>query len=244
MKKSYIYGLHAVSAKLAAAAKDSQLFVVSTRQDERVKKCMEMADARGIRVSLIEHEALDAMVKGRHQGVVLSVTKNIKTKSERELFNYLAGLEQQALLLVLDGVTDPHNLGACLRVADGAGADAVIVPKANSAKLTAAAEKVASGAVESVNYFQVANLARVLKKLADVGFYIIGTDDKATMDIYAEKLTGNLALVLGAEGSGMRRLTKEHCQNLVSIPMRGKVGSLNVSTAAAVVLYEALRQRR
>jgi 23S rRNA (guanosine2251-2'-O)-methyltransferase len=155
----------------------------------------------------------------------------------------LESIEEPPLLLVLDGVQDPHNLGACLRVADGAGAHAVIAPKDRSVGLTAAAIKVASGAAESVPYIVVTNLARTMRDLKDKGIWLIGTDDSATESIYKAKLDGAMALVLGAEGEGLRRLTKDSCDLLVSIPMMGSVSSLNVSVASGVCLYEARRRR-
>jgi 23S rRNA (guanosine2251-2'-O)-methyltransferase len=179
-----------------------------------------------------------------HQGVVARVDTLVMVKSLDELLEQLeaAGIEQP-LLLVLDGVTDPHNLGACLRVADGAGAHAVIAPKDHAAGISAIVSKVASGAAETMPYFMVTNLARTLGELKERNIWCIGTSDDATKTIYDVDLKGPVALVLGAEGEGMRQLTRKTCDDLVSIPMRGAVESLNVSVASGVCLYEALRQR-
>jgi len=244
MRTEYIYGVHAVSTALVKTKNAVRLIVAENRQDYRISKCIKLAAAKGIDIDCYKRDKLDTMANANHQGIILEIKKITKTNKERELFTYLAGLASPVLLLALDGVTDPNNLGACLRVADSAGVDALIVPKDKSAKLTPAARKVASGAAETVKFFQVTNLARTLKQLADDKFYIVGADDKSEVDLYSEDLNGNLVLVLGAEGGGMRRLTKEHCQSLVSIPMLGAVSSLNVATAAAVLLYEAYRQRQ
>jgi 23S rRNA (guanosine2251-2'-O)-methyltransferase len=176
----------------------------------------------------------------RHQGVVAQASA---LEMPKFIEDVLESIEEPPLLLVLDGVQDPHNLGACLRVADGAGAHAVIAPKDRSVGLTAAAIKVASGAAESVPYIVVTNLARTMRDLKDKGIWLIGTDDSATESIYKAKLDGAMALVLGAEGEGLRRLTKDSCDLLVSIPMMGSVSSLNVSVASGVCLYEARRRR-
>jgi 23S rRNA (guanosine2251-2'-O)-methyltransferase len=181
-------------------------------------------------------------VRHGHQGVVARVDAVAQVTSLDELLEQLeAAGTTQPLLLVLDGVTDPHNLGACLRVADGAGAQAVIAPKDHAAGINA---KVASGAAETVPYFMVTNLARTLNELKERNIWCIGTSDDAEKTIYDVDLTGPVALILGAEGEGMRQLTRKTCDELVSIPMHGAVESLNVSVASGVCLYEALRQRR
>lgn len=238
-----VYGIHAVSAKLVSTDSGAILYVDAKRKDARIKDCIDLAKNKGCKITKLDKQALDKKTHGKHQGVVLQLQNKIQTYDEQDLTIFLAGLNKSLLLLILDGVTDPHNLGACLRVADGAGVDAVIVPKDKSAGLSPTAIKVASGAAESVRFFQVTNLARVLKKLADDGVWLIATDDKAEEDIYDVDLKGDVAVVLGSEGSGVRRLSKKHCQQLISIPMLGSVSSLNVSTAGAVILYEALRQR-
>jgi 23S rRNA (guanosine2251-2'-O)-methyltransferase len=163
---------------------------------------------------------------------------------EAELADFLKSLPANPLLLVLDGVQDPHNLGACLRVADATGVNAVIIPRDRSAPLSAVARRAASGAAETVPIFQVTNLARSLDAIKQAGVWLYGTAEDAPQELYAEDLSGPMALVLGGEGEGLRRLTREGCDRLVRIPMAGKIESLNVSVAAGVVLYEALRQRR
>ncbi len=179
-----------------------------------------------------------------HQGVVARVDALAQVKSLDELLEQIeASGAEPPLLLVLDGVTDPHNLGACLRVADGAGAHAVIAPKDHAAGINATVAKVASGAAETVPYFMVTNLARTLGELKERNIGCLGTAGDATKTIYDVNLTGPVALVLGAEGEGLRQLTRKTCDELVSIPMRGAVESLNVSVASGVCLYEALRQR-
>ena len=179
-----------------------------------------------------------------HQGVVARVDAVPQAKSLDELLEQLEATgEESPLLLVLDGVTDPHNLGACLRVADGAGAHAVIAPKDHAVGINATVAKVASGAAETVPYFMVTNLARTLGELKERSIWITGTSDDAPQTLYQVDLKGPTALVLGAEGAGMRQLTRKTCDQLVSIPMKGGVESLNVSVASGVCLYEALRQR-
>jgi 23S rRNA (guanosine2251-2'-O)-methyltransferase len=189
----------------------------------------------------VDAKRLDGMSGGaRHQGVVAQAEEVDMPKFIEDV---LDGLQEPPLLLVLDGITDPHNLGACLRVADGAGAHAVIAPKDRSVGLTLAAIKVASGAADTVPYISVTNLARTMRDLKDRGIWLIGTDDEAPASIYKAKIEGALGLVLGAEGEGLRRLTRENCDLLVSIPMMGSVESLNVSVASGVCLYEARRRR-
>jgi 23S rRNA (guanosine2251-2'-O)-methyltransferase len=235
-------GFHAITSRLRQRADSvSEIYVDATRDDGRVRDLKELANRLNVRVIPVDSKRLDGMANGvRHQGVVaqaetLEVPKFIE--------DVLESLDEPALLLVLDGVQDPHNLGACLRVADGAGAHAVIAPKDRSVGLTTAAIKVASGAAESVPYIVVTNLARTMRELKDRGIWLIGADDSATETIFKAKLDGPIALVLGAEGEGLRRLTKESCDLLVSIPMMGSVSSLNVSVASGVCLYEARRRR-
>jgi 23S rRNA (guanosine2251-2'-O)-methyltransferase len=194
-----------------------------------------------VRVIPVDMKRLDGMAGGvKHQGVVAPAEPLDMPKFIEDV---LEGLTEPPLLLVLDGVQDPHNLGACLRVADGAGAHAVIAPKDRSVGLTTAAIKVASGAAESVPYIVVTNLARTMRDLKERGIWMIGADDSAPETIFQAKLDGAIALVLGAEGEGLRRLTKESCDLLVSIPMLGAVSSLNVSVASGICLYEARRRR-
>jgi len=217
-----------------------------------MRQFMERATEAGVR--LVESDGLRlARLSGSHahQGVAARVTALPQVRSLDELLEGLeatqaqlpAGERTAPLLLVLDGVTDPHNLGACLRVADGAGAHAVIAPKDHAAGINATVSKVASGAAETVPYFMVTNLARTLNELKERNIWIVGTSDAAAKTLYQADLKGPVALVLGAEGAGMRQLTAKTCDELVQIPMRGAVESLNVSVASGVCLYEALRQR-
>jgi 23S rRNA (guanosine2251-2'-O)-methyltransferase len=212
------------------------------REDQRLKQVKGLADEQGIECQIKPRRELDNKVNGRHQGVVAACTPN-PAKDEHFLMQMLANLNEPAFLLILDGVTDPHNLGACLRTADAAGVHAVIAPKDKSASLNSTVSKVACGAAETVPFVQVTNLARCLKSLQEAGVWITGTAGEATKHVHQADLTGNMALVMGAEGEGMRRLTREGCDQLVKIPMAGEVSSLNVSVAAGVCLFEAVRQR-
>ena len=237
-----LFGFHAITSRLRQRPESvREIYVDAERADTRVKDLKEAAKRHGIRLIPVETKRLDGMAGGaKHQGVVAQADD---VKMPQFIEDALEGIEEPPLLLILDGVQDPHNLGACLRVADGAGAHAVIAPKDRSVGLTAAAIKVASGAAESVPYIVVTNLARTMRDLKDKNIWLVGADDSAPDSIYKAKLDGALALVLGAEGEGLRRLTKETCDSLVSIPMRGSVASLNVSVASGVCLYEARRRR-
>ena len=241
-----LFGFHAVGVRIKTApASVFEVFFDVSRRDARMRQFTDRAREAGVR--LVESDGLRlAKMCGSHghQGVVARVDMLAMVKSLDELLEQLeaAGIEQP-LLLVLDGVTDPHNLGACLRVADGAGAHAVIAPKDHAAGISAIVSKVASGAAETMPYFMVTNLARTLGELKERDIWCIGTSDDATKTIYDVDLKGPVALVLGAEGEGMRQLTRKTCDELVRIPMRGAVESLNVSVASGVCLYEALRQR-
>ncbi|WP_295542734.1 23S rRNA (guanosine(2251)-2'-O)-methyltransferase RlmB [uncultured Thiohalocapsa sp.] len=231
------------SALKFGAEQVAELWLDRRRRDQRLAELAGLARDAGVRVRQLDRQALDAAAGGgNHQGVIAWVT-GPAARPAQDLDALLAGLEHPPLLLILDGVTDPHNLGACLRSADAAGADAVIAPRDKAAGLTPAAVKVASGAAESVPFIQVTNLARVLEQLKAAGVWLMGTAEDAPASLYQTDLTGPLGLVLGGEGSGMRRLTRAHCDVLLHIPMRGRVESLNVSVAAGVCLYEALRQR-
>ena len=238
-----IFGIHAVNAVLASdPSRFIEVFVLKDRQDERLLPVINELQMLGITMQQAGRKALDDKVKGAsHQGIVARVRPG-KQYNENDLDDLLAGKENP-LLLVLDGVTDPHNLGACLRNADAAGAVAVIVPKDRSAQLNATASKVACGAAEIMPLVRVTNLARTLRALQDKGVWVVGTAGEATHDIYQSKLTGPLAIVMGAEGEGMRRLTRETCDDLIKIPMAGTVSSLNVSVASGICLFEAVRQR-
>jgi len=192
----------------------------------------------------LEREVLDRLAAGaNHQGVIAEVEGAV-AREESALWRLLDTLEAAPFLLVLDGVQDPHNLGACLRTAEGAGVHAVIAPKDNAVGLTPAARKVASGAAETVPFVQVTNLVRSMEKIKKLGIWFIGTSDKASADVYSQNFKTPTAIVMGAEGKGLRRLTEEHCDELISIPMAGQVSSLNVSVATGVCLYEVVRQRQ
>ena len=237
-----IYGLHAVSARLRHHPQSVlELFVNAGRHDQRLRDALALAQARGVRVVAVETPRLQGLVgHGAHQGIVARVAP---VQPVATLEDIVAEQSEQTLLLVLDGVTDPHNLGACLRVADALGVHAVVVPKDRSAGLTATVAKVASGAAESVPLIAVTNLARTLDQLKDHGLQVLGASESSSEHLPEAQLSGPLAWVLGAEGHGMRRLTQERCDRLLRIPMLGHVESLNVSVAAAICLYETRRQR-
>ncbi len=241
-----LFGFHAVGVRLKTAPQSVlEVFFDASRRDARMRQFMDRAREAGVR--LIESDGLRlAKLCGSHghQGVVARVQAVEQVHSLDELLEDLEARGIPPLLLVLDGVTDPHNLGACLRVADGAGAHAVIAPKDHAAGINATVAKVASGAAETVPYFMVTNLARTLGELKERNIWCIGTSDDAPRTLYDVDFKGPVALVLGAEGEGMRQLTRKTCDELVSIPMQGAVESLNVSVASGVCLYEALRQRR
>ncbi|MEY2802912.1 MAG: rRNA methyltransferase [Pseudomonadota bacterium] len=240
----FLFGFHAVGVRLKTAPQSiEEIYFEATRRDARMRQFLDRA--REAQVRLIEADGLRlARMAGNagHQGVVAKVQALTLTHSLDDWLDQLSP-DVKPLLLVLDGVTDPHNLGACLRVADGAGAQAVIAPKDHAVGLNATVAKVASGAAETVPYFMVTNLARTLHELKERSIWIIGTSDDAPRTLYQADLKAPCALVLGAEGSGMRQLTRKTCDELVSIPMRGAVESLNVSVASGICLYEALRQR-
>ena len=242
-----LFGFHAVGVRIKTAPQSViEVFHDVSRRDARMRQFTDRAREAGIR--LIESDGVRlAKMAGSHghQGVVARVNAVAVITSLDELLEQLeASGVASPLILVLDGVTDPHNLGACLRVADGAGAHAVIAPKDHAAGINATVAKVASGAAETMPYFMVTNLARTLGELKERNIWCIGTSDDAPKTIYDVDLKGPVALVLGAEGEGMRQLTRKTCDELVSIPMHGAVESLNVSVASGICLYEALRQRR
>jgi 23S rRNA (guanosine2251-2'-O)-methyltransferase len=221
-----------------------EIWVEARRKDRRIKELVELARSEDVPVHFISREELDALQPGvNHQGAV-AATRAPAAMDEKALKALLEGLEEPPLLLILDGVQDPHNLGACLRSADAAGVHAVVAPKDRSAGLTPTACKVASGAAETIPFVQVTNLSRTLRWLQEAGVWIVGTAGETDTLIYEMDLQGPLALVMGAEGKGMRRLTREACDALVRLPMAGTVESLNVSVAAGICLFEAVRQRR
>ena len=237
-----IHGFHSVLARLRRTPEGvRELYVDASREDARVRELVKIANDAGLRAHFVDGARIARMCPGkRHQGVVAIVDFAPPTLSLEDL---LDSVQAPVTLLLLDGVTDPRNLGACLRVADGAGAHAVIAPKDHAAGINATVAKVASGAAETMPYFMVTNLARTLGELKERSIWCIGTSDDATKTIYQVDLKGPTALVLGAEGQGMRQLTRKTCDELVGIPMRGAVESLNVSVASGVCLYEAVRQR-
>lgn len=242
MKNRLIFGFHAVTSRIRHEASSvEEVYVDAERHDRRMHDLIAAAKSANVRIIQADDARLSSMVgTRRHQGVVaragaLSLARNLD-----ELLDAVDG---PPLLLVLDGITDPHNLGACLRVADGAGAHAVIAPKDRAVGLNATAAKVASGAAETVPYITVTNLARTLRELKERDIWLIGTTDDAPKTIFEADFSGPVALVMGSEGEGMRRLTRETCDLLVSVPMMGAVESLNVSVASGICLYEARRQR-
>ncbi len=244
MSDDLVYGIHAVAALLARrAGAVRKLTVQAGRSDRRVQELVESARAAHVLVETRPVTELDALLPGLvHQGVVARV-EPAKPMDENQFLASLDVEKRPPLILVLDGVQDPHNLGACLRSADAVGVDAVVVPRDRATGLTPVVRKVAAGAAETVPLVQVTNLARFLRDLKEAGVWVVGTDGEADKLHYEVDLRGPLALVLGAEGTGMRRLTREECDHVVRLPMRGAVESLNVSVATGVVLYEALRQR-
>jgi 23S rRNA (guanosine2251-2'-O)-methyltransferase len=242
--KELIYGVHAVTALLESGGRVHGLWMQDSRHDDRLGRIAELAQKAGVRVQRLPRDELDRMTQdARHQGVVAEA-EGAELRDEGGLFILLDQLQEAPFLLVLDGVQDPHNLGACLRSANAAGVHAVIAPKDRSAGLTAAARKVASGAAEMTPFFQVTNVARTLRDLKDRNIWFVGLAGEADQSIYELDLKGPIAIVMGAEGEGMRRLTKEHCDFLAKIPMAGGVESLNVSVATGVTLFEAVRQRK
>ncbi|UZE96895.1 23S rRNA (guanosine(2251)-2'-O)-methyltransferase RlmB [Alkalimarinus alittae] len=239
-----VFGLHAVSALLEKdPEKIKRLLVLRGRKDKRLESLLVAARKAGVSIENIERHQLDKIVAGNHQGVIAECD-SIAEMDEGDLETLLQALTEKPFLLVLDGVTDPHNLGACLRSADAAGVHAVIAPKDKSAPLNGVARKVACGAAEHVPYIKVTNLARTLKWLKQYGIWLVGAAGETEQTIYENDFNGAIALIMGAEGKGLRRLTKEHCDGLVKIPMAGSVSSLNVSVATGICLFEAVRQRR
>ncbi len=239
-----VYGLHAINAVLLSAPERLlELWLAQPRDDARTRQLKQSAASAGVHVHLVSTEAL-AKIAGEvnHQGAVAAV-RPLKPWNEDDLAQALEGLTEPAFLLILDGVTDPHNLGACLRTAEAAGVHALIVPKDRSASVDGVVRKVAAGAAETVPVASVTNLARTLDALKRSGIWVVGLDGAAPQTLFAADLKRPLALVLGAEGGGMRRLTRERCDFVVRIPMIGQVESLNVSVAAGVALFEARRQR-
>jgi 23S rRNA (guanosine2251-2'-O)-methyltransferase len=236
-----VFGFHAVLARLRADPRSVvEIFLDQTRNDARGKDLVAMAERAGVRVLRVPTKRLDGFYGGgRHQGVVARV----EVKNVADDLNQILEQVKNPLLLVLDGVTDPHNLGACLRVANAAGAHAVIAPRDRAAGITPVVSKVASGAAEATPYLMVTNLARTLAEIKERNIWVVGADERADKTLYEADLPQSIAWVLGAEGEGMRRLTRESCDLLVRIPMRGEVDSLNVSVSAGICLFESVRRR-
>ncbi|WP_028774899.1 23S rRNA (guanosine(2251)-2'-O)-methyltransferase RlmB [Shewanella waksmanii] len=244
MKKQDItFGIHAVEAVLKnSPERVIEMWVLQGRDDQRLTPLLTMAAEYGVSVQKASRKVLDDKASsGQHQGIIARV-KAAKQLNDNDLLAMLDKTEQP-FLLILDGVTDPHNLGACLRNADAAGVHGVIVPRDNSVGLTPTVSKVACGAAEVVPLYQVTNLARTMKSIQDKGIWIVGAAGEAEHDLYKADLKGPLAIAMGAEDKGLRRLTREGCDSLASIPMSGSVSSLNVSVATGICLFEAVRQR-
>ncbi len=239
-------GFHAVIARLRHAPESiKELYVEASRRDKRMQTFIEQAQSANIRVHPVATDRLDGLARGtRHQGVVALAEPHTLAADVDEVLDWLEDKSEPPLFLLLDGVTDPHNLGACLRTADAAGVHAVIAPRDKAVGLNTTVQRVASGAAETVSYIMVTNLARTMRQLKDRNVWIVGTDDQATSTIHQVDARRPMAWVMGAEGEGMRRLTRDTCDELVHIPMLGSVESLNVSVASAVCLYETVRQRR
>jgi 23S rRNA (guanosine2251-2'-O)-methyltransferase len=242
--ETIVFGLHPVRTLLTRHPDRAlALIMLKGRTDTRTSELEHLAQQAGIRIERRDAEELERLAgAGHHQGVCVRM-RAVGALGEGALDDLLDRSTVPPLLLVLDGVQDPHNLGACLRTADAAGATAVIVPRDRAAGLSPTVRKVASGAAETIPLIQVVNLARTMRWLKERNVWLIGTADEATSQLYSQDLRGPIALILGAEGTGLRRLTREHCDVLVSIPMLGVVESLNVSVAAGVMLFESVRQR-
>ncbi|MBL6734482.1 MAG: 23S rRNA (guanosine(2251)-2'-O)-methyltransferase RlmB [Shewanellaceae bacterium] len=246
MKKNthVVYGIHAVSAVLRQhPERIVEVWMQKQRQDNALEALQTQLSEQGTSIQWVTRETLEKhATSSQHQGIALRM-QTPKSLDESDLMTLLAN-KAQPLLLILDGVTDPHNLGACLRNADAAGVDAIVVPKDNAVGLTPVVYKVASGAASHIPLIEVTNLARTMGQLKQTGMWLMGAAGEASQTLYQADLKGSLAIVMGAEGRGLRRLTREHCDVLMSIPMQGSVSSLNVSVAAGVCLYEAVRQRQ
>jgi len=244
------FGIHSVQALLSSRSKRlKEVIFAKDRRDKRLQKLIDLAKDQHVKIRFLDRQSFDRQLRNAelteqsHQGV-LALCAPVEIGNDEDLDVLLQqDFQQPPLFLVLDGVTDPHNIGACLRTCDAAGVTALIVPRDKSASLTGTAAKVASGAAETIPFIQVTNLARSLRKLQEAGVWLVGTAGEAEQDLFQAKLTGPMALVMGAEGKGMRRLTRETCDELIKIPMVGSVSSLNVSVATGVCLYEIVRQR-
>jgi 23S rRNA (guanosine2251-2'-O)-methyltransferase len=243
-KSNYVFGIHAISALLQQQpGRILRLCFAKERQDKKITPLLELAQQQGIATEACTRQTLDRLaLNEQHQGI-LAVCKQAASLTEHDLAQLLQDSSQAPLLLILDGVQDPHNLGACLRTADASGVSALIAPKDKAVGITPTVSKVASGAAETVPFIQVTNLARTIEKLKSMNIWVYGADMAASQSIYQTDFRGPSAIVLGAEGTGLRRLTRDLCDALIHIPMQGTVESLNVSVSAGIILFEALRQR-
>lgn len=242
-QEQYVFGIHAVTAIIDRHPRRvTQLYLADSRSSQRVSDLLELAQRHQIQVTQCQKQALDEKVEGNHQGVVASCLP-LTARGEQELEGFIEAIEGVPLLLILDGITDPHNLGACLRSAEAAGVHAVIVPKDKSADLSPVARKVACGAAELIPFFRVTNLARCIRQLQQQGIWMVGLAGEASSSIYDIDFSVPSALVMGAEGAGLRKLSRDTCDYLAKIPMPGSIESLNVSVATGVCLFEACRQR-
>ncbi len=242
-----VYGLHAAAEILDRNPSTvKELLLQRGRTDRRINSLREKAVQNNVPCRELERRELDGLTSGKHQGVIAVIGDEAPAPSldERGLLGLLAGKGTEAFLLILDSITDPHNLGACLRSAAAAGVDAVIIPADKSVKVNATVRKIASGAAETVPVVTVTNLARFLDRLKQAGIWVAGAAEDAPTAIFDQDLTGPIALVLGSEGKGIRRLVREKCDYLVAIPAGGSLSSLNVSVAAGICLFEVVRQRR
>lgn len=242
-KSDIVFGVHSVTALLEQQPEHIlELWLQQGRHDQPIQHIEQLANDQGIALRWVDKGSINQRVNGNHQGV-LAWRKALPALGDNDLPALLDNIEGTPLIVVLDGVTDPHNLGACLRTAEAAGAHLIIAPKDKSAPLNATSAKVACGAADLVPYVRVTNLVRTLNALQERGIWVGGTAGEASQSLYQQDLTGALAWVMGAEGKGMRRLTREHCDFLVNIPMSGAVSSVNVSVATGICLFETVRQR-
>ena len=244
MIKNIIFGIHSVEAILRRhPERVTHLCVAKERRDKKLDALLHLAKKHDISVEETSRQALDRMTAdANHQGVVAHCTKS-EALSEHDLPELISNLSTPPFLLILDGVQDPHNLGACFRTADAAGVHAIIAPKDKSVGITPVVSKVASGAAETIPFVQVTNLARALEQIKELGIWIYGAAGEAEKSVFQTDLKGAIAIAMGAEGEGLRRLTREHCDGLIRIPMSGSVSSLNVSVATGICLFEVVRQR-
>ncbi|KTD22768.1 tRNA/rRNA methyltransferase [Legionella lansingensis] len=244
MSEQYVYGLHAVHALLNSPHRPTKkIYVSQDRLDQKLQRLIDLALQKNIPIEKLTHQKMNQRFSDfTHQGVV-ACAGNLPSYGEADLLTLLAVTKKPALILILDGVTDPHNLGACLRTADATGVDFVIIPKDRSANITPVVSKVACGAAESIPLVRVTNLVRAMEMIKQEGVWIYGAAGEVSDSLYNMDATMSLALAMGAEGEGLRRLTREHCDGLFALPMLGSVESLNVSVATGVCLYEVIRQR-